>query len=39
MPKNWDFYKDEIETLYITRGLTLGMVRETMTAEHGFTAS
>ncbi|KAH6720948.1 Clr5 domain-containing protein [Leptodontidium sp. MPI-SDFR-AT-0119] len=39
MPKNWDFYKDEIENLYIKQGYTLGKVRDVMVREHNFTAS
>ncbi|KAH7327339.1 hypothetical protein BKA65DRAFT_66078 [Rhexocercosporidium sp. MPI-PUGE-AT-0058] len=39
MPKNWDFYKHEIEDLYIKKGYTLGKVRDVMVREHNFTAS
>jgi hypothetical protein len=39
MPGNWEFHKDVIEELYLTRGYTLEEVRKIMRAKHGFMAA
>jgi hypothetical protein len=39
MPGNWEFHKDVIEELYLTRGYTLEDVRKIMRAKHGFMAA
>jgi hypothetical protein len=39
MPENWEYHKDVIEELYLTRGCTLEEVRKIMRATHGFIAA
>jgi hypothetical protein len=39
MPENWEYHKNVIEELYLTRGCTLEEVRKIMKTRHGFIAA
>jgi hypothetical protein len=39
MAKDWDQYKTEIKTLYITKGKSLDDVRRILKGRHNFDAS